>query len=296
LVPDLKIVLKNAVKQGQLSFPYKKFFTQADLTLLENFIPDTSPDGNTLLNKDTYNIDVMSDIFQEEERVKCVFGTAVSPIEFWKNIDFDKMSGTVDTKYLRQFIFYNTKECNQFKPTVALWIAKKFNSKRILDFSAGWGDRLLAALVNANVERYLGFDPNINLKKGHDLMIDGSDKAKIVYIPFEDAVLNEKFDLVLTSPPYFDLEKYTGTKQSIDTFKTFDSWLNNFLLASCEKSYNSLINGGYMCIHIKDFEKYKIVDPLKDFMKSLGAVELPELYSLGKSDKKMPIWCWQKPI
>lgn len=52
--------------------------------------------------------------------------------------------------------------------------------------------------------------------------------------PFEsaEAILEgREFDLIFTSPPYFDLEVFTTEgEQSIITHSTFDKWMVHFYL------------------------------------------------------------------
>ena len=75
---------------------------------------------------------------------------------------------------LRESIYGNRKikECTQFKPTLARSVMEKLRASRVVDFSAGWGDRLLGAAASSKVHSYLAFDPNIDLSPGHTAMLD----------------------------------------------------------------------------------------------------------------------------
>ena len=73
-----------------------------------------------------------------------------------------------------------------------------FNAQNILDFSAGWGDRLIAAGSLPNV-KYTGVDPSKCMKPIYDKIIDtlfdDTNNYKIINEPFEIADLNnEQFD------------------------------------------------------------------------------------------------------
>ena len=74
------------------------------------------------------------------------------------------------------------------------YIVREFNAKRILDFGAGWGDRLVGAIA-ADVEEYCAFDPNLALKEGHDKIIEtfvpkeNKNRYHIHYEPYESANL-----------------------------------------------------------------------------------------------------------
>ena len=161
------------------------------------------------------------------------------------------------------------KECTQFKPTIAFTIFKFLNSTKILDFSAGWGDRLIAAIA-AKVNLYIGVDPNKELEKGHKEIIETfcnqEEKIKqfqIIYSPFQTVNLpeNTKFDLIFTSPPFFDLEYYSNLPgQSIIDYPNLNDWLHKFLFSSLQKSWSFLEENGYLAIHLSDFGQTKIVE------------------------------------
>jgi DNA methylase. len=62
-----------------------------------------------------------------------------------------------------------------------------------------------------------------------------------------------KFDLIFTSPPYFDKEKYNQSElQSYKMYKEFDSWMQNFLFKTIELRTKNLKSGGYLVINISD--------------------------------------------
>jgi len=102
----------------------------------------------------------------------------------------------------------------------------------MLDISAGWGDRMVAAIAT-DLECYHGFDPNTALQPGHDQLreafVEPGDRNRfqVTYSGFEGATLAPgTYDLVLTSPPFFNFEIYTSLPgQSVDTYPTLDAWL-----------------------------------------------------------------------
>ena len=107
---------------------------------------------------------------------------------------------------------YRNMECNFFKATLAASVYDLFlrnkPHKRVLDISAGWGDRLLAAL-SKNLETYLAYDPNTALQSGYKEMINE-------YIPDEKE--KEHYDVV--AAPFETAETATtspGTKIETST-------------------------------------------------------------------------------
>jgi hypothetical protein len=112
-----------------------------------------------------------------------------------------------------------------FKSSTAKYIYKKFNATNVLDPTAGWGGRLLGA--SSLGIRYSGIDTNINLKDGYDRMIKDLGITNCDMY-FEDC-LSFPFecispDLILTSPPYSNLEMYEcmeGWDSDDDFYKSF---------------------------------------------------------------------------
>ena len=133
-----------------------------------------------------------------------------------------------------------------FKSSTAKYIYKLFNSKSVLDFTAGWGGRMLgASSLGIN---YIGIDTNINLKIGYENMIKDLQlkNCKMIW----DSCLNVDYskldyDLVLTSPPYINMELYEHCSLfNKDTFYT------DFLIPTMDKVFLYLKAGGHMCINI----------------------------------------------
>jgi hypothetical protein len=210
---------------------------------------------------------------------------------------------------LRDLIWKTTRECTQFKAVLAVDVLLFFRATRVLDPCAGWGDRLLAALAVSHVERYAAWDPNADLKPGHDAMIrDLTRQEPESYLPeklctvsyeaFETAELpaGETFDLVFTSPPFFDFEVYPGPDQSVARYPEFLDWFKSFLLASLAKAWAVLQDKGHMVIHLADVGNRQLCEP----MCLWALAELPgcqyhgTLASVGRAEKPKPLFVFQK--
>jgi hypothetical protein len=147
----------------------------------------------------------------------------------------------------------------QFKPAVALAVIRKFGAERVLDPCAGWGDRLVAACA-AGVE-YHAVDPNHDNHAGYAGIIrrfGDSGKHTVTEACFEDYTTRHGyFDLVFTSPPYFDTERYAGGTQhehlqSWRRYETVDSWVSGFLRQMVVRGKASLRRGGVLAVNLKD--------------------------------------------
>ena len=204
---------------------------------------------------------------------------------------------------------------SQFRPSAAKAVYDLFEAKNILDFSAGWGDRLCGFLASDAVS-YTGVDPNKDAVAKYCDMLDYfyTDRDVTIFNECaEDVDYGDKmFDLVFTSPPYFDLERYTTeSNQSWKRYKKLDAWLEGFLFKSIEKTWNHLEKDGHLIINISDVYCHhtinKICDPMNDFIDTLANSEYigccgyqmmkrPNSKSLkGKSGKfAEPVWIWKK--
>lgn len=265
-----------------------------------------------------------SNFFHQENRYKCDSINAPSPYRTWNNKKFfftlcnalwTLKVKDVSDKTLRSCIAMRKYVASQFRPSAAKAIYDRFNSSRVLDFSSGWGDRLSAAMASASVEKYVGIDPNTSLLNGYNDQIKSFNTGKDIRIisePAEEATnkIQEKFDTIFTSPPYFIVERYsTEETQSWVRYKKLQNWLEWFLLKTIKSCWNLLEDDGHLVINISDVycnhTINKICDPMNDFISMLpNAQKLENInYKMAKrknskSDKSgtfvEPIWIWKK--
>lgn len=184
----------------------------------------------------------------------------------------------------------------QFRPTAAKCIFQHFGSQRVLDFSAGWGDRLVAALsCQPQVQSYTAVDPNIILHQKYQEAINfyasQNNSMQLVSIaqPAECVDYSQygTFDLIFTSPPYFNAELYdrNSATQSHNKFKTPQGWLDGFLFETLRRVIPRLESGGHLVLNISDIfgsemetnedtqrgkkrKRVSIIDPLVSFVKN----------------------------
>lgn len=264
---------------------------------------------------DYFKIDRLVDYFNEIPRMKAKRRDKnCSPLEAWQNMEIlkpwinNKMKNneTFSIIDLREQIWRLGLECNAFKASLAKSIYDIFKPNTILDFSAGWGDRLLGAIAYG-ANRYLGYDPNPELQKGYREMIEmfatnPSKKYEVIMEPFETAEITEKFDLVLTSPPYYDFETYISSEnqnaktQSINRYPQFADWMVNFLCKSLYKCWNVLNPGGNMVIHLSDVYRTNYVESMILFILGWckGARFDGSIASIGDCGKPRPLWVFHK--
>jgi DNA modification methylase len=117
---------------------------------------------------------------------------------------------------------------------------------------------------------------------------------------FESFQTQSNYDLVLTSPPYYNLEIYedeSSKGQSIYK-RTLDQWFDDFLIPSLDKAVEALRDGGFMVININNIKgqpdfvirMVQTVSKRKD-VEYLG--NLPQWSGVAKKSGQ-PIWIWRK--
>lgn len=173
----------------------------------------------------------------------------------------------------------------QFKPAVAKTVYEQNGAKRVVDISCGWGDRLAGFYTSNCTEDYLGCDPNkasyelykkqclayedllqtplfpvdVEFEEHDDWFeVRGNKRVRIYNRPAEDmdwdSIVEDRYDLMFTSPPYFGIEKYAEgqdceDKQSWKRYNEYENWLHGFyfpvidsLLEFCDKVWVNIVD------------------------------------------------------
>jgi hypothetical protein len=146
---------------------------------------------------------------------------------------------------------------------------------RVLDPCHGWGGRMLGFLLS-KAGTYHGFDTDPLTVNGVQAMFDdlhsyadGKRAASLVCHPFEDAKLKQDYDFALTSPPYFDTEKYGGPESSWRRYKTFETWVDGFYRPLLTKAARALKPGGMFALQIGN-QRYPLEQAARDLAPDCG--------------------------
>jgi hypothetical protein len=257
------------------------------------FIED-NPDDNNELN-------LITDYFSMHERIKASFIHNISPIEYYnKNYDeilekLDITTEDIEEKKLQPvqiFMFDNymrnhLKFANNFKISVILRVLDIFKPTKWLDISAGWGDRLISAILYPTVKRYFSTDPNIALQPCYNNIIKSFNvnpkHYKIKTDGFEKIKLHDyDYDFVFSSPPFFDIELYSNNENdSVTKYKSLEKWYYDFLLCSIIKCCKHLKTNSFfvlnMIINCESNNKYsnrKLFEDMKQInnLKYCGSI------------------------
>ena len=129
--------------------------------------------------EDNIELNYLTDYFTLEERIKANFINYESPKKYFdkhkeeieKYLISEGIKGIKNIKTLDEYftfdkyMFNHTRFTNNFRISIILKILEIFKPKKWLDISAGWGDRLIAAILSPYVKCYNSTDPNLSLHK-----------------------------------------------------------------------------------------------------------------------------------
>ena len=234
-------------------------------------------------------------------------------IKFAKRLYNQKYKRSIDSS-IRGAIELQWGSVNTMRPAAAACAYKKNKATKVLDFTAGWGARLIAAMA-MDID-YTGIDANVSLKPGYDKIIKtlkpySKSKVKMIFKKAEKVNISKlKYDFVFTSPPYEYLEvyenmenyekkgekvsqPYSSSKIKIDDSEKF---YDEFMIPTLKEIYKYLPKGKYICLNMPDImytkikKKWKKMDK-KDVYSIVGRVGGPEDF---KRMEKEQIFCWKK--
>lgn len=156
-------------------------------------------------------------------------------------------------------IFSGVQGVSNFRPTAAAAIYDRFAKDGVVwDMSGGWGGRLLGAIIS-DVKHYITTEPSTKTEMGLAALRDdfgGDTSIDIFGLGSEDYVPDKNsLDLCFTSPPYFDLEKYSDeSTQSYIIYPTKDDWIEGYLTETFKNCHYGLKSGAVMLINIADIK------------------------------------------
>lgn len=209
-------------------------------------------------------------------------------------------------------IYSGVQGVSNFRPTAAAAIYDRYAKNGcVWDMSGGWGGRMLGAIISG-VSEYVCNEPSVKTFNGLcELASDYGDNITYhidISGSEEFTPPSKYFDLCFTSPPYFDLEKYSSDSgQSYIKFKTKQEWIDGFLYPTINNCYIGLKQGKNLLFNIADpkgSENINLVDKSIDIAKKIGfkydgylklALSNVNMRDTTKSYKFEPILIFKKP-
>jgi hypothetical protein len=255
---------------------------------------------------------VLNHFFEEAMFESCGKKTTISPMQA---LDNDKLMEKVITYINGKPKFFTGTEIQNVKSFMrnsASWVRKVANfpvkearniynrynengvSLNCLDTSMGFGSRFSACIFSGH--NYYGIDPSTNLhtcfmkyadfitRNGliegkFNLFCDGSE----IFIPELEGLIDVSF----TSPPYFNLEKYSDDGgESTKNYNDYQLWVDKFVVPTAQNTYKYLKSGGYAMINIKNINKKESC--FDDFFKAFldAGFKFVEIFDMKVQSKK----------
>lgn len=201
------------------------------------------------------------DFFTFRQRLETIGVKGFSYFDFIKDTNYHKKP------YIKNLLDYQKGDDNHvalyrvfklhagsiglFKPLTAMEIYNRFKPHCILDFCMGWGGRLVGACA-LDIPCYIGIDTNKNLKEPYKKMttlLKQLHTKTNIQLMFKDALSVDysklDYDMVLTSPPYYNLEVYENMEP-----KTEEDWDTDFYAPLFAETYKHLKKGGHYILNI----------------------------------------------
>jgi hypothetical protein len=151
----------------------------------------------------------------------------------------------------------------------------------VLDFSSGYGGRMLGAMTSGMRYHYTGIDPNTKTYDGlaalgeliTDVIGTGFEMHHLCSEEFEPEP--GKYDAAFSSPPYFNLEIYSDEPtQCMNRYSNREAWFELYVEPTLRMLHTGLADDAIYAVNIADYkvgkEQTKIVDTWLELSKKLG--------------------------
>ena len=198
----------------------------------------------------------------------------------------DEGADTAIPKNIRRALeLVNGGTIQNFKPmnARAVWeyICPVFRGN-VLDFSSGYGGRMLGAMTSNLRYNYTGIDPNTRTFQGLEALGELLNEENIGSGYSMNCMPSEEFDpepgfydAAFSSPPYFNLETYTDEpSQCMNRYTTLDKWFDGYVAPTLEMVHRALADDGIYAVNIADYkngkEQFQIVDRWKELSEQVG--------------------------
>lgn len=316
-------------------FPFRRLFAPTAeaqyLTLRSSELVEVvdMPDGNgkklTPVAGAWDLCDGLSDLFNEHIRVRSRPLAAATPLERWGSLTDESLRDlagqvaqdppsnvtNVDLWRYREALCLSGPECSQFRPSIAKAFytlcagSLDMTNMQVLDPCGGWGDRLLGALASGVISTITVVDPNPLLHPGYTAMalLEPAVSVKAICAPFEFAdVEPELFDVVFTSPPFYDKERYwapgsAGQAESLpgprDPATWQKHWLEQWYVPFLSKAASCVRPGGIIGLYVCDTTSGGLCDATRTHLTAAGFSECVKLRT-GRR-RLLPILCFRRP-
>jgi hypothetical protein len=249
------------------------------------------------------------DFFTMSRRLATVGKEGISFYEFWS-----RKSEYKKKRYIQNILdSYKERGSNQnelqifwrifslyfgaitiFKSVISMNVYCRYKPTSVLDMTMGWGGRLVGCAA-LNIPKYTGIDLNTRLERPYEEMVAAlkpysTTKFDLRFKSALDVDYSKiDYDLVLTSPPYYNTEQYEG-QPVMDK----DTWDSEFYTPLFERTWKHLKRGGHYCLNIpaEIYERVakKVLGPADELL------PMPKGQRTKDEKYKEYIYVWDKGI
>lgn len=280
-----------------MEYPYTKYYFGPE-NVVENLVYIANTPAQQI-PKDFHG-ERLAGYFVDPVRIMCKRSDehGDSPYSYWiNNRQQIEQEANGNIEEMDAILYRNVRGCSSFFPQELIKMLDKYKPKSLFDPCAGWGERLIACMLR-NV-KYVGVDPNSLMQYYYSKIIDefGGDlnRFRVIHSRAEDVKLGtETFDMVYTSPPFWDVEIYSNEGSQSSNSKSLKSWIVDFLFVLLDIAWNRVNAGGVMCIYLTSHEKLSkdsYVNQMIRYMASyFDAEQLPSEAYRGQNVPNIYIW------
>jgi hypothetical protein len=131
----------------------------------------------------------------------------------------------------------------------------------VYDYSAGYGGRLLGISTSRMRYNYTAVEPNTetfnNLNYLNTLIDQAVGNKGTIIQSVSEEYEPEDVDLAFSSPPYFNLEKYSDEPtQCMVRYTTMDEWFDGYVAPTMKNIHKGLNSDGVFATNIADYKSY----------------------------------------
>lgn len=207
-------------------------------------------------------------------RYKASRGKQRSAYEAWhldrelrKAIEYQLRVGDPVVPYrVLRAVTMNCRTPSVFRPVYAKYIYQTYAPGGVVwDPCAGYGGRLVGAMA-AGV-RYIGTDVEPETVEGNRKLVEVLGGLHEIHLCGAEHFDPPKVDLVFTSPPYFDRERYSQRAEQSYQGRSVEAWLDEFLRPVIEKAHAA---APVLAINIADLWTRKGSIPLEQHTLNLA--------------------------
>jgi len=152
----------------------------------------------------------------------------------------------------------------------------------VLDFSSGYGGRMMGAMTSRMRYHYTGIDPNTRTYAGlqalGELLQEQNQGLgyEMHNVPSEEFTPEPgAYDAAFSSPPYFNLETYCDEEtQCMNRYPALDAWFEGYVAPTLKMIHKALDRDGMYAVNIADYRNgkatFEIVQPWIALSEKLG--------------------------